>query len=265
MTRILVLSNMYPPHHLGGYELSCRDVMDRLAARGHEVTILTTTMRVARVEDPPDERASGIRRDLSFYWDDHRILEPPVRQRMSMERHNQRALREAIDDTKPEVISVWNMGAMSLGLLTTLAEGHIPLVLSLCDEWPVYGPYVDAWMRPFVGRPLLARIVHRATGLPTTLPDLVSSAVLLYNSEFIKRRIEQASPLRAAHSSVVYTGFDPHDFPIAEQAPNRPWRWSILYVGRIDERKASTLPWTPSLLCQRRRRWTSSAAGIRST
>ena len=46
MAAILVLSNMYPPHHLGGYELSCRDVVDRWRAHGHDVTVLTGTMRL---------------------------------------------------------------------------------------------------------------------------------------------------------------------------------------------------------------------------
>ena len=45
---ILVLSNMYPPHHMGGYELSCRDVVDRWRAKGHDVTVLTSTMRASR-------------------------------------------------------------------------------------------------------------------------------------------------------------------------------------------------------------------------
>lgn len=237
MTRILVLTNMYPPHHLGGYELSCRDVMERLTTRGHEIMVLTTTMRVSGVEDPPDERAEGIRRNLAFYWDDHRIIQPSFRERLETERHNRRILRQALDDAKPEVISVWNMGAMSLGLLTTAAQTGIPLVLSVCDEWPVYGPFVDAWIRPFVDRPGLARLVRLATGLPTTLPDLGTNAVFLYNSDFIRRRIEKAARIRPGLASVVYTGIDPRDFPIAEQAARQPWRWSILYVGRIDDRK----------------------------
>ena len=35
--KVLVLTNMYPPHHYGGYELSCRDVMDRFRLLVHDV------------------------------------------------------------------------------------------------------------------------------------------------------------------------------------------------------------------------------------
>ena len=43
---ILVVTNMYPPHHYGGYELSCWDVMRRLQTRGHWVIVLTTDRSV---------------------------------------------------------------------------------------------------------------------------------------------------------------------------------------------------------------------------
>jgi glycogen(starch) synthase len=44
--RILVLSNLYPPDFLGGYELGCRQAADALAAAGHEVLVLTSAPRV---------------------------------------------------------------------------------------------------------------------------------------------------------------------------------------------------------------------------
>jgi hypothetical protein len=44
--RILVLTNFYPPHYVGGYELGCRDVVEGLRARGHQVAVLTSTYKV---------------------------------------------------------------------------------------------------------------------------------------------------------------------------------------------------------------------------
>ena len=40
--RILALTNLYPPHYLGGYELICQMVVHELRARGHEVQVLTS-------------------------------------------------------------------------------------------------------------------------------------------------------------------------------------------------------------------------------
>ncbi len=75
--RILVLTNMYPPHAYGGYEQCCRDVVERWRAAGHEVLVLTSTVRVPGVDEgaePPNE----VRRLLRLYWADHEILDPPL-------------------------------------------------------------------------------------------------------------------------------------------------------------------------------------------
>ena len=238
MTRILVITNMYPPHHLGGYELSCRDVMDRLRERGHEIEILTTDMRLDGIADPGDERSRGIHRELKFYWDDHRIIDPPFPRRIAIERSNQAALRDALERHRPDVVSAWAMGAMSLGLLTTVVDRGIPLVLNLGDEWPWYGPNVDAWMRRFADRPLLGRVVRAATGLPTSLPDLGEHAAFCYVSGMIRRSVETKSRWKPRIGGITFSGFDTSDFPVAaEPPPDRPWAWKLLHVGRIDERK----------------------------
>jgi glycosyltransferase involved in cell wall biosynthesis len=234
--KILVLSNMYPPHHLGGYELSCRDVVDRFRARGHHVTVLTTTLRVPGVSDPPGERAGGILRDLEFYWRDHELTSPPFMTRMRIERTNQRALQEALDEMKPDVVSVWNMGAMSFGLLTTIEEHGIPLVLNVCDEWPSYGPELDAWMRLFAQRPVFAHVVHSITRIPTRLPDLGQNTTFCFVSDYVKRHADERSRWSPQISPVVYSGIDTVDFP-PEGKPEQPWRWRLLIVGRLDERK----------------------------
>src|SRR5207245_9659184 len=120
------------------------------------------------------------------YWDDHELLSPSLRQRLAIERHNQRQLRRLLDAFQPEVVSVWNMGAMSLGLLTTLEKRRLPLVLAVCDDWLVYGPKLDAWMRLFPRRPRAARVVTAMTRVPTRLPRL-SGAAFCFVSDFTRR------------------------------------------------------------------------------
>jgi len=232
--RVLTITNMYPPHHLGGYELSCWDVMRRMHARGHRIHVLTTDMVIPGV-DAGDE--PGVDRTLRFYWDDHKLLNPSVLRRVAIERHNQRELRRVLDSFRPDVVSVWNMGAMSLGLLTTLEQRRLPLVLSICDDWLCYGPNLDAWTRLFPQRPAAARLVSAATGLPTRLPRLAAAA-FCFVSDFTRRYAHaHAWPgISIDIETVVYSGIDRTDFP--DTRPNSgPWDWRLLYVGRVDHRK----------------------------
>ena len=41
--RILVISNLYPPHALGGYEQRCRETVESLRQRGHSVQVLCSS------------------------------------------------------------------------------------------------------------------------------------------------------------------------------------------------------------------------------
>src|SRR3954447_17641854 len=66
--RILAIGNMYPPHHLGGYELIWQATMREATARGHAVRVLTSDFRRAGAAGDHDER---VHRELRWYWRDH--------------------------------------------------------------------------------------------------------------------------------------------------------------------------------------------------
>lgn len=44
--KILVITNLYPPFYIGGYEIGCSNVVKGLRRRGHDVTVLTTPSHV---------------------------------------------------------------------------------------------------------------------------------------------------------------------------------------------------------------------------
>ncbi len=62
--RILVITNLYPPHILGGYELGCEQIVNDLRRRGHEVAVLTSrSPELFNRDDAP-----FVRRSLTL-WD----------------------------------------------------------------------------------------------------------------------------------------------------------------------------------------------------
>lgn len=236
MTRILVLTNLYPPHALGGYEWSCFDVVRRLRARGHEVTVATTTTRLSGVTDGPDEEE--VHRVLEWYWDDHVLVSPRLWARLAQEWRNQRRLRALLRSSRPDVVSVWNMGAMSQGLPRAVAAAGIPMVFAVCDEWPVYGRHLDAWGRMFVDRPRLGRAVEQLLRVPSAPTDLGPTGAWCFVSEHTRQACISGSAFSFPNSTVVHSGIELGHFPLLEDAhEQRPFSWRLLYVGRLDERK----------------------------
>lgn len=241
MTRLLALGLRYPPHHTGGYEVSCRDVVERLAERGHEVAVLTSTLRQPGVADPAGERnaALPVLRDLQAWFRDEQLHAPGFRARLRMERANQRALEDALNRFRPEVVSVWQMGALSLGLLTTLARRRIPIVYAISDDWLSYALELDAWTRPFRRWPRpLARALGALLGVPVTVPDLGRTGPFCFISEDTRRRAAAYAPWSLDDTAIVYSGIDGRLFtPDPAARPAREWQGRLLYVGRLDPRK----------------------------
>jgi glycosyltransferase involved in cell wall biosynthesis len=233
--RVLVITNLYPPHAMGGYELSCHDTVERWRGAGHDVSVLTTTTTFHDPSaDPPEP---DVRRVLEWYWADHHIQRPPRRERFRIERDNQRRLSDVLAATRPEVVSLWAMGGMSMGLVTTCLERGLPVVAVIEDDWLVYAAHVDAWTGAWLRRPRwLGAVARRLTGLPTAVPVLPAGATVAFASEYLRRRAEAEATVHFTTSAIVPLGTDPVDFP-SRRPGDRPWRGRLLMVGRVEPRK----------------------------
>lgn len=197
------------------------------------MTVLTSDVTFPHATKPDDDDA--IRR-LRLYWRDGVIAEPSVRERLSIERNNLAALRDAIDVARPDVVSAWHLGAVSLGLLTEIARRALPLVLVLGDQWLVYGPRVDAWAHLFRRRRAgwASGAAARLTGTHTSVEFGPHSAAC-FASAWLKRVTEQHSPLALPEQrTTVYGGIDHDAFT---PAPLATFGGRLLYAGRVEERK----------------------------
>lgn len=140
---ILVLSNFYPPHHIGGYGMLCLEVVNGLRERGHRVTVLTGTHGVERpsVERPSVERPmveGHIHRLLTlesdlYYYRPHSVIHYP-----QIKKRNQQALQRLVADEEPDAIFIWGMWALSKELASE-AERLLPhrVVYYLANPWPI--------------------------------------------------------------------------------------------------------------------------------
>ncbi|HWB58826.1 MAG TPA: glycosyltransferase, partial [Chthoniobacteraceae bacterium] len=96
--KILVVTNLYPPVHVGGYELGCRDVVEGLRRRGHEVRVLTSDWGA----DGEGARMEGV----------ERILQMGEGQFAGSKWEECRKLARASRAFKPDLIYFWNQGGL---------------------------------------------------------------------------------------------------------------------------------------------------------
>jgi len=227
--RVLTVGNMYPPHHFGGYELVWQSAVEHLGSRGHEVSVLTTDTRTGAPGGDP----GYVHRELRWHLRDGEFEPVGVRARTRMARHNHRVLNRHLAETRPDVVAWWSMGGLTLGMLEEVRRRGLPAVAFVHDEWLGYGRGADPWLATFAarGRGFLAPLGERA-GLPVHV-DFAGAATYVFVSEFIRRRAHSLG-LGLRRTSVAHSGIPP-DF--LDAAPERDWRWRLLYVGRLDPRK----------------------------
>src|SRR6266496_6602900 len=148
--RLLIVTNLYPPYYVGGYELRCAQVAEALHRAGHEVIVLTSTYGLspeerARFHSGFTEMTNGLRvcRWLNEYASGS-IPEgrPWTLVHARRELHDARRFRELVTTFKPSVVNWWNMYGLSKLLLPLPASSGIPDVHWIEDLWMIneYGP-----------------------------------------------------------------------------------------------------------------------------
>ena len=212
--RVLTVGNMYPPHHLGGYELVWRGAVEHLRKRGHDVSVLTTDHRRAGAVDPDPPH---VHRTLRWWWRDHRFPRYGPIRRVRWERHNWTVLAERLEADRPEAVMWWSMGGMSLSLIERARDAGLPAVGVVHDDWLLYGPRVDGGPRLRQG------------------PLDLGGVRWLFVSDFVRRKAVERSGLNLQRTEVVPSGID--EAHLRALGPGRAWDWRLLCVGRLDRRK----------------------------
>ena len=215
--RVLSVGNLYPPHdHGGGYELVWASAVGFLRAAGHTVRVLTTDHEEPEPQGPEDP---DVVRTLRWYWRDHGFPKLGPRAILGIERHNAAALEEQLAGFRPDVVTWWSMGGMSLSLLEQVRVAGIPAVAFVHDDWLDYGRRADRSLR--------------LRGLARRGVDLAGAARYVFVSETTRRRALE-SGLELPDTGIAHSGIDPS---FLAAVPEREWAWRLLYVGRLDERK----------------------------
>lgn len=139
--RILVVSNLYPPDFIGGYELCCRQAVDALLARGHEVRVLTTAPRTPVPPVPHVRRAlqlTDMGNQYCIDWSNLLVLQMAEVQALQINAFNVHSLITELEEFRPDVVYLWMLtGVGGLGLVACLQYLRVPWVWHLEDDVPL--------------------------------------------------------------------------------------------------------------------------------
>jgi glycogen(starch) synthase len=237
--RILVVSNLYPPACLGGYELACKEVVDGLRAKGHDVCVLTSTYGASCCPAETD-----IFRIFNHYWgtypDGTLVLNLPQAAKSNwLDFTNYRRMKKWIREFKPEFIYLWNLERISpVPIIAAVKKSGIPFVIHLMDYWlrdnrlpdelvsTMFGPMLK-WVKPIVwqARGVLRRIID---------PYVMENSMIAM-SETVKREYVRDGFL-PERIQVIYHGTRVDSKCDAEESFNKQGErklFRILFAGAL--------------------------------
>ncbi len=132
--RILLISNVFPPGFIGGYELGALDVARGLQRAGHEVQVLTSDYFPDDDNQMPDLPAERVLQCT----EPCRALIPAslnVERGLFLNSHNLRMLARTILRFSPDRVLCFNLAGLGvLGIIRYLASIGLPPVLYLMDD-----------------------------------------------------------------------------------------------------------------------------------
>jgi glycosyltransferase involved in cell wall biosynthesis len=239
--RILVVSALYPPVVLGGYELECAVVVEQLRER-HDVLVLSSDHDRARGGEQQD-----VRRELAYMTPDARGA-----------RHAPAAALRAVESARralswaPDLVYVWNGASIPHASLRVLGDSGTPIAFRVCEHW-FGGLFVgDQYMRELLpARRGPARAAWaagcRALNLLPALrlrPTAPLRTAISWNSEAMRRMAPAPAFVesvleRISHpvppSGELYAGIvrKPAGEPLGEQAVASAGEPEIVFLGRV--------------------------------
>ena len=119
--RILAITAFYPPFHHGGYELRCKEVLEGLHQKGHEICVITD--QVASRISSEKEEPFYVLRVLSLKSSGDNVF-----RRIHSDKQDLKKIEKIIDSFRPDLIYPWHMQNLSDAILPFLASQGIPIV-----------------------------------------------------------------------------------------------------------------------------------------
>lgn len=229
--KILIVSNLFPPGYLGGYELGCSQVAGELSRMGHQVQVLTSDHEDGDEFDYPHA-------DLPVF----RLLELYVpfgepatlmrSRRRAVGRHNFLITNKVIRRFKPDVVYFWSQLRLTVGALRASLQAGIPLAFRWGDAH-ILG-YRAA---PFIwkGRGLLRYVLDNWIYPEISLQGIPFRYVSCISHCLKKELIEAGLPIE--QSMVNYNGIPLDWFPCKSLPASLHNPLRLLYVGQLHNYK----------------------------
>ena len=235
--RIQIVSNLYPPYFIGGYELGCHSVASELATRGHVVNVLTSRYQTRTRKDITENISRLLYERISSETLIDKALIP------WREMQNRHVFSTQLKAFKPDLVYIWNLTGTSSSVIPIARRTGLPVVIYASDPWLEKIAQNDYFLRLLYGAGRdLPRTVARLSlkpifdilGISFDAKSELSDVSIQCTSDYIRKSL-QASGVHPKCCKVVPWGVK--DYFLQANPKTQKGGTSILYTGQLAEHK----------------------------
>ena len=139
--KILIISNIFPPGFIGGYELGALDIARALHQRGHDIHVLTSNYFL---DDEKELDSLKVTRSLHYTDFTHELVEKSAIKNYCYNFHNLRMIGSMIRQFQPQIVLAFNLIGLGVcSIIQYLQAIAMPAIYYLmdnifCDTYPGY-------------------------------------------------------------------------------------------------------------------------------
>jgi glycogen synthase len=223
--KILVISNLYPPHQLGGYEIGCRNIVNGLRSRGHEVHVLTSPSHFEQIDTE-----DSIYRSLqlrAFQFGGSESAQTKLEAQVSNYTNTSVTLAH-IASFRPDCVYLFNLyGLGGLGIVDALNTLKYPWIMHLMDQLP-------HMLQHGVHRSVL-ELFNAANG------NIYRPGKLISMSAHLMREIQRSCGFNYAMDADLVPGWADVEGPIRDREYCRNGHAEFVTAGAIQPHKGIDL------------------------
>jgi glycosyltransferase involved in cell wall biosynthesis len=221
----------------------CHEVATHLTARGHRVSVLTSTYGPTGERDEPDVyRRLKLESDV-YYYRPQQVLHYWVRKRSNL-----RAIEGLLAEMTPDAVVIWGMWNLSR-LVAAWAEelAGSRVVYYLADVWPASPSEHEAYWDDATADSPVGKAFKRIFRVPVRLalqqewrPYRLRFEHVIASSQFTRDELLNAG-LPMDHCKVIYEGIDPVPYHKASEGRDldRNGQLRVIFVGALAPHKGA--------------------------
>ena len=233
--KILIITNLFPPYVLGGYEILCGQVCKLLADKGHSISVLTTTHGLNDNCSQKNENFYPniiVDRLLNVYIPFNMPAGIERRKRQKTQKFNYKITKDVINRIKPDTIFFWSQLRLTLGSSRAAQDSGIPIAYTFNDM------HVASYLQKPFG--LMPRTLYRYIASHLFFSDITLKGITFDNTTCISQQLKNdliAKGVSIHNSKVIYQGIPVENFPSKETPGSLTSPVKVLYVGQLHNYK----------------------------